>query len=373
MRSGLRSSQANTPVSDQASKSQYLRARTLALENREPRPQLARDENQFKAIPAGPTREELENAIRAVSEVPDSLVTERGDAQVFIINRATYDKYAKASHPKGFDTILDEIGRLRETTFREVGEGTGEARDTDAYDEYYSHLFVWNKQKGELIGAYRLGLTDQIVPIKGIRGMYTDTQFSYDERLLDRLGPSIELGRSFVRSEYQGSMSGLPLLFQGIATFAGKNPHYRHLFGSVSISNEYSDLSKQLMLDYLKQHHSSPELSALVSSRHPPKLNPGMSPSETQTLISPVPGVKQLGKLVSQFEPDGKGAPVLLRRYSDWFAKFLTFDFDKDFNTVDGFIVVDMAEAGRLNRKQMDATMGKELAEKFMQYHEQEH
>jgi hypothetical protein len=265
---------------------------------------------------------------------------------------------------------MDEIGRLRELTFREAGEGTGKARDLDSYDDVYSHLFAWDKKKGEIIGAYRLGLTDQVTAQKGIKGLFTLNQFNFDEKLLERLGPSLDLDRSFVRKEYQGSLSGLPLLFQGIATFVGKNPQYRHLFGPVSISNDYSDLSKQLMMNYVKQHHAAPDLASLVSGKNPPVLNPGLSSAEVSQLLSPIQDIKQLGKLVSQIEPDGKGAPVLLRRYTDWYAKFLSFDFDRGFNTVDGFIVVDMVEAGRLDRRLLDNTMGKELAQKFMSYHE---
>ncbi len=225
-----------------------------------------------------------------------------------MLNRASYEKFAKSANPRGFDHILDEIGRLREVTFRKVGEGTGRARDLDAYDDYYSHLFVWDKKKGELIGAYRLGLTDEIVAKKGVKGLYTSNFFNYDETFLNHVGPAVELGRSFVREEYQGSMSGLPLLFQGIASFVGKNPQYRHMFGPVSISNDYSDLSKQLMVDYVKQHHSAPELMPLVSGKNPPKLHSGMTQAEVAQLNAPVSDIKQLGKLVSQIEPDGKGA-----------------------------------------------------------------
>ena len=124
---------------------------------------------------------------------------------------------------------LREIGRLREISFRAVGEGTGNALDLDVFDEHYHHLFVWNRDAREIVGAYRLGFTDQIVATRGIGGLYTSTLFRYDARLLARLGPAIELGRSFVRAEYQRSSNALLLLWKGIARFVTRAGRYRVL------------------------------------------------------------------------------------------------------------------------------------------------
>ena len=120
--------------------------------------------------------------------------------------------------------LLDEIGRLREITFRAAGEGTGRARDLDAFDAYYRHLFVWHRGDRALAGAYRLGLTDEIRRERGADGLYTQTLFRYDERLLDRLSPAIELGRSFVRAEYQRDYAPLLLLWKGIGRFVRGAP-----------------------------------------------------------------------------------------------------------------------------------------------------
>jgi putative hemolysin len=134
---------------------------------------------------------------------------------------------------------LREIGRLREVTFRQAGEGSGKPLDLDRFDSHYQHLVLWNDKEREVAGAYRLAPSLDVLPQYGVRGFYTNTLFSWKRSFLDRLGPSVELGRSFVRVEYQKSFSALLLLWRGISQFLANNPQYRVLFGPVSISNDY--------------------------------------------------------------------------------------------------------------------------------------
>ena len=161
--------------------------------------------------------------------------------------------------------LLDEIGRLREITFRAAGEGTGRRRDLDAFDAYYRHLFVWHRGDRALVGAYRLGLTDEIVAERGAAGLYTQTLFRYDRRLLDRLSPAIELGRSFVRAEYQRDYAPLLLLWKGIGRFVVAHRRYRRLFGPVTISHDYSSVSKHLLMAFLEANRRLPDLARLVA------------------------------------------------------------------------------------------------------------
>ena len=140
--------------------------------------------------------------------------------------------------------LLHEIGRLREITYRPTGEGTGKSIDLDRFDAWYSHLFVWNKTAGEIVGAYRLGATDDIVRAHGTAGLYTSTLFKYRATLLDRLGPAVELGRSFIRAEYQRTFAPLLLLWKGIGRYVVNHPQCKMLFGPVSISNIYQTASK---------------------------------------------------------------------------------------------------------------------------------
>jgi putative hemolysin len=134
--------------------------------------------------------------------------------------------------------MLQEIGRLREVTFRRAGEGTGKQRDLDRFDRYYWHVLLWNKTKRELVGAYRAGNTAEILADRGLNGLYTSTLFRYDARVFEKLGPALELGRSFVRPEYQRQYSPLLLLWKGIARLLAVHTDTPVLFGAVSISND---------------------------------------------------------------------------------------------------------------------------------------
>jgi len=121
---------------------------------------------------------------------------------------------------------LQEIGRLRELTFRAAGEGSGKTSDIDLFDAYYLHLFLWDREANAIVGAYRMGLADEIIMRYGKRGLYTQSLFRYGTRFLQTLNPAIELGRSFVRLEYQRSFSPLLLLWRGIGQFILRSPHY---------------------------------------------------------------------------------------------------------------------------------------------------
>ena len=158
---------------------------------------------------------------------------------------------AKASE---IPNVLHEIGRLREVTFRQVGEGSGKPIDLDRFDDHYWHLFVWNRRANEVVGAYRLGPSDEILPASAPR-VFTPASFSTGSgraltNFLDRISPALELGRSFVRPEYQKTYAPLLLLWKGIGQFLIRNPQYKLLFGPVSISNGYTAASRQLMVKF---------------------------------------------------------------------------------------------------------------------------
>lgn len=163
--------------------------------------------------------------------------------------------------------VLDEIGRLREITFRRVGEGSGKSSDVDRFDSEYRHLFLWNQQTREVVGAYRMGLVDRIVSRNGIQGLYTHTLFRFGKAFLNKVSPGIELGRSFVRHEYQKKAHSLYYLWRGIGVFIGRNPKYRYLFGPVSISNEYTRTSRELIVGYFRTQFSSREFGVQARRR----------------------------------------------------------------------------------------------------------
>ncbi len=248
------------------------------------------------------------------------------------------------AHGQDIPNCLNEIGRLREETFRSVGEGTGKALDIDDFDQWYHHLFLWDKSEGEIAGAYRIGLSDEIMRSRGISGFYTNSLFAYDEVLLGYMTPALELGRSFVVGKYQRGFASLSLLWKGVGVFLKRNPQYQYLFGPVSISDAYHRISRQLILRFLKDNFWSRELSALVRPRTPVT-------EEDHPLVFgdshdlPVESVESVSGAVSCFEYDGKGIPVLIRQYLRFNASVIGFNVDHDFNgAIDGLMLADLSK-----------------------------
>lgn len=257
--------------------------------------------------------------------------------------------------------VLQEIGRLREITFRQVAEGTGRSTDLDEYDEYYLHMFIWNKEEQEIVGAYRLGLLDQLMQRNGIKDLYTRSLFRYDERFLDDLGVSIEMGRSFISVKYQRSLGALFLLWKGIASFASKNPQYTTLFGPVSISSGYSELSRNLMQEFLQLHHYDHERAQMVKATNPQKKASNVF--WTRKMLEALTDNKLISKLVYRMEGD-KGLPVLLKQYLGLNGKLVSFNLDKTFNdALDGMIIVDLLQTPE---KSLARYMGKEKAKEYL-------
>jgi putative hemolysin len=254
--------------------------------------------------------------------------------------------------------VLREIGRLRELTYRAVGEGTGRAIDLDAFDDCYLHLFSWDPRARRIIGAYRLGQTDRLA---GPDALYTRTLFRYDERLLQRLSPALELGRSFVDPDYQRNYNALLQLWKGIGRFVTEHPRYRMLFGPVSVSTRYSSRTHALLTAFLTQNHRDADLAPLVEALQPPS-----GPCATPLGVLPRTA-DDADRLIARLEPDGKGMPILLRQYLKLNARVLGFNVDPAFGDVlDALMVVDLTTVDRaiLNRY-----MGRDAAAGFLRHH----
>ncbi|WP_243311866.1 lysophospholipid acyltransferase family protein [Fundidesulfovibrio agrisoli] len=265
---------------------------------------------------------------------------------------------------KDIPLVLREIGRLREATFRKVGEGTGSSCDLDSFDTFYSHVFIWNAKEREVVGAYRLGRTDEILAERGPAGLYVGTLFRLKPRFLHELGPALEMGRSFVRAEYQKSYNALLLLWKGIGTVVAREPRYRRLFGPVSITNEYQTASRQLIAGYFDSCGEKPDLSRFVKPRKPLRA-PGWLKRAAKTLVD---DVERLSELVSAAERDSKGIPVLMRQYLKLGGKILAFNVDPGFSdALDGLIVVDLLHT---ERKQLERYLGKEGLAGFLAFHD---
>jgi len=261
---------------------------------------------------------------------------------------------------------LQEIGRLRELTFRAVGEGTGRCVDIDPFDVFYLHLFVWDAHAGSIVGAYRLGLVDEILASHGKRGLYTHSLFRYRAPMLESLSPAIELGRSFVRAEYQRTFAPLLLLWAGIGRFIERVPQYAVLFGPVSISARYAPASRRLIVEYLSAYSADTRLARYVRPRRPFRDGAGTA---APGAVIPTPGsLDELSRRIAEIEHDGKGVPVLLRQYLQLGGRLLGFNLDRDFaDTLDGLVMVDLRE---VEEAVLVRYMGKRGAAAFRAFHE---
>lgn len=263
-----------------------------------------------------------------VAALSARLVLESGSYQVFCA-------------PAGdLPEVLPEIGRLRELTFRHAGEGTGLPRDLDRFDETYEHLFVWDRMEREIVGAYRIGATDVVAAGGNVNGLYTRTLFDYDARLLDEIGPALELGRAFVQPGYQRDFSPLLLLWRGISRVVATSGRYRRLFGVVSVSDRYDSTSRQLLVKFLQGTKFHAGLGRLVRAKNPPP-----PPRDRFVRNATVTSLEQVSALIRRIEPDGKDIPILLRQYLKLNARLLGFTVDENFgNVLDGLVLVDLAD-----------------------------
>lgn len=340
----------------------FLRLKTYLLAEREgddkPRRRFSFPRLPKRETPMAPIAESTAPAVLAkeIAGLPtDRLLTEHGDFQVFW------------AHATEIPEVLEELGRLRERTFRIVGEGTGESTDLDRYDLHYRHLFMWDKKKSAIVGSYRIGLTDEILLTQGRQGLYTASLFKFKPEFFERLGPALEVGRSFIAPDYQKKHASLSLIWRGIGLFVVANPQYRTLFGPVSISQEYTAVSKDLMVKFLRKNKFHHELASFVKAKHPPKSALGATEKEA---VASVRSIDDVSALISEIEEDSKGVPVLLRHYLKLNGTLLSFNVDADFgHCVDGLIVVDLTNSDQRLLKSYLTPKG---LESFLAYHDVE-
>jgi putative hemolysin len=337
----------------------YLRRRTFLLQHRPAARGATKQLANGKVVPA------MQEPIVAPQDAGLLSAEVAGlPADYVLVEHEEFAVYHAAA--RQIPVVMQEIGRLREITFRATGEGTGRAIDLDCFDDDYVQLFIWHRGKREIVGAYRLGQTDTILADKGKQGLYTSTLFDYRTALLERLGPALELGRTFVRQEYQRSFAPLLLLWKGIGHYVVRHPRYKMLLGPVSISNTYQSASRQLMVQFLKAHHLMAGLSELVRPRNPFREE-RVSGWDAESVKALVKQSDDLSELVAELEPDQKGIPVLLKQYLKLGAKLLAVNLDPDFcDVVDGLIVVDLT---RTERRVLEKYMGKEGLAGFVRYH----
>jgi putative hemolysin len=313
----------------------YLRARTYALgTGLEEEKKIFNPRNLFK-IKKLPEEIAPETTTALLEKDIDPL---REDYLIWV--EKTYEVFI--SPTSLIPNVIREIGRLREITFREIGEGTNKPSDLDEYDIYYHHLFIWDKEAKMIVGAYRLGLGDEIFYSIGKKGFYVSELFKIKSQFTPVLKKSIELGRSWIRKEYQLKPLPLFLLWKGILKYLIDNPRYRYLIGPVSISNSFSNFSKSLIVDYINRNHFDHEMAQYVKPRK--KFKVDFASIDTDLLLAAgEDSFKGLDNLISEVETRSMKVPVLLRQYIALNAKIICFNIDPKFaDCLDGFLVLDL-------------------------------
>ncbi|MZI92638.1 GNAT family N-acetyltransferase [Vibrio sp. CAIM 722] len=279
-----------------------------------------------------------------------------------LLSHSDFDVYCTTADK--IPSILLEIGRIREENFRLVGEGTGLAVDIDEFDRDYLHLFIWDHEQQQLVGAYRLGLVDQLLAHRDIDSLYSSTLFHYDRQFMDNMGKAIEMGRSVVDHHYQKSMAPLLLLWKGIATYVYRHPEYTHLFGPVSISNDYSEQARRLLADTMTLHYYDNTQADFVSATNP--LPTTGQAQWNSSLLTSLADLQLLSRVIARID-EGKGIPVLLRQYLGLNGKLVSFNVDPDFNdALDGLIVVDLRH---VPKRTLGRYMGCEQAGEYLTRH----
>jgi putative hemolysin len=352
---------AGTPITaavlkrygDAEAATDYLRARTYLLGSRAVRHarfstvKFRRQRAVAQASPANLVKDEMEG-------LPPERVLAKGDD--FTVYLASTNEIPHTLH---------EIGRCRELTYREVGEGTGRAVDIDEFDAYYRHIVLWHAGDQRVAGAYRVAATLDVFARHGIDGLYTNTLFHYEPAFFSEIGPALELGRSFICRDYQKRYSPLLLLWKGILNYVARRPECAVLFGAVSISSDYQSLSRTLIVNFLNGYvtHGA---SHLIQPRMPFRGNV-LVPKHIRTLGRLVPNLDELSSSIQDLETDGKGLPVLMRQYLKVGGELLGFNVDRHFsNVLDVLVMADLRTA---SGPMLERCMGRDGAQAFRSWH----
>jgi putative hemolysin len=302
------------------------------------------------------TNEKQEPVIEAVSKTILKYEVDSLPVECMLFKQSSFNVFCAQANQ--IPNVLTEIGRLREITFREVGEGTNLKIDIDNYDLYYNHLFIWDDISNSIVGAYRIGMGAQIMQEYGSKGFYLRSLFKINNGFKPILHESLELGRSFIIKEFQRTPLPLFLLWKGILHFLVRNPDYRYLIGPVSISNNFSNISKSMIVDYIMRNHYNHELAGMVKPKK--KFRP-VFPNDTYMLTENAKSLKDIDFIIKDIEGNSR-IPILLKKYIELNGKIVSFNIDPKFNdALDGMLVLDLLKIPentiRMLSKEMDASL----------------
>ena len=233
---------------------------------------------------------------------------------------------------------------MREITFRDVGEGTNKSIDLDKYDNYYYQMFLWDREASCLVGAYRMGLGKEIFKNHGINGFYIQTLFRIEPELYQMMATTIALGRAFIVKEYQQKPMPLFLLWKGIVHVTLRYPEYKYLMGGVSISNQFSEFSKSLMIEFMKSHYYDPYIAQYIHPKkeYKVKLKDG---DKDFVFDATKADLQKFDKIIDEIEPGALRIPVLIKKYVKQNARLVAFNVDPKFNNaVDGLMYIKVSD-----------------------------
>ncbi|MFC4095290.1 GNAT family N-acyltransferase [Euzebyella saccharophila] len=262
---------------------------------------------------------------------------------------------------------LQEIGRQREVTFREIGEGTNNSIDIDEFDAYYHHMFLWDNEAKVIAGAYRMGLGAQIFSKYGIDGFYLQDLFRFEPELFSMMSQSIEMGRAYIMKEYQQKPMPLFLLWKGIVHTTLRHPEHKYLIGGVSISNQFSNFSKSLMIEFMKSNYWDPYVAQYVRPKKEFKVK--LKDADKEFVFDETQAdLIKFDRLIDEVEPGNLRLPVLIKKYIKQNAKVVAFNVDPLFNNaVDGLMYIKIADLPESTVKPVMEEFQAELERKMME------
>ena len=318
--------------------SEFLRKKTYMLANSFDDEKLLSTQNLNLKLPKSPKQiakpANHDKILEEIAELKkeDFRLLQSKNYEVFLV---TADK---------IPNILHEIGRLREITFREVGEGTNESLDLDKFDKYYQHMFLWDDEAQQIAGAYRMGFGSDIFPKHGIEGFYLHELFRFEPELNDMMSKSIEMGRAFIIKEYQQKPMPLFLLWKGIVHITLRYPEHKYLIGGVSISNQFTEFSKSLMIEFMKSHYYDPYVAQYIHPKKEYKVK--LKDADKDFVFNEAEAdLNKFDKIIDEIEPGTLRLPVLIKKYIKQNARVIAFNVDPLFNNaVDGLMYIRIAD-----------------------------
>ncbi|MEN1784069.1 MAG: lysophospholipid acyltransferase family protein [Bacteroidota bacterium] len=317
---------------------ELLRKKTYLLANVFEKERLIDKVPTSLKIPRSPKK--IASAVR--TEVLQGEIEKLREKGLRLLQSRNYEVFL--AQEKDMPFVLKEIGRQREITFREVGEGTNNPIDLDDFDRYYHHLFLWDNQEQLIVGAYRMGLGAEIFKAHGIDGFYLQDLFRFEPELHGMMARSIEMGRAYIVKEYQQRPMPLFLLWKGIVHTTLRFPEHRFLIGGVSISNQFSNFSKSLMIEFMKSHYWDPYVAQYIRPKKEFKVQ--LKDADKEFVFDETKSdLNKFDRLIEEVEPGSLRLPVLIKKYIKQNARVVAFNVDPLFNnSVDGLMYIKIAD-----------------------------